>query len=163
MHTCFYATSEREARRRALLHPRPVVMIPLSLLALFLGGCVIQREQVGDRALHRPAPIIGDGYIALGFFLLDRARPCPQVRYRRIRGLGLLLTDGRASLGYANHGQIIAQLEGSYHIDTPIGQIAVGKKAEDLGASILDIDFAPESPAPHSIPFFHNPHPQSQP
>jgi len=76
---------------------------------------------------------ISDDHFGLGFFRLQRENLNEHVQYRHIEGLGLLLIDGRVILGYANLKRVLANLNGSsFHVTTPLGEIAVGAEAERL-------------------------------
>ena len=74
---------------------------------------------------------IGDNHFGLGLYHDQLEILNDDVTYHRVTGLGLLAINGRLMLGFADHQGVEAQIDGrSYHIVTPLADIAVGEEAE---------------------------------
>jgi len=108
-------------------------------LVFCASGCALTDHPVEDRFITLPEPAIGEGYVGLGFYRVIRSRPIEQVSTRRIVGVGLLIQSSpdRATLGYVDENRVVARLEGAYHLQTPVGYLAVGRAAETHGVKTI--------------------------
>lgn len=99
-------------------HIRTIMLLTASSFML-LGSCA--------------TPItIGPDHFGIGLYQAHSCKINPDVSYRKIEGIGLLFTPGRASLGYADDELVSASLDTcSYSVSTPLVDFAVGKAAEN--------------------------------
>jgi len=85
------------------------------------------------------APItIGPDHFGVGLYQAQSCKINPNVSYRKVEGIGVLFTPGRASFGYADHELVSARLDTrSYSVSTPLADFAVGKAAENAGVEFV--------------------------
>ena len=81
---------------------------------------------------------IGPDHFGVGLYQAKYRKINPDVSYRKVEGIGILFTPGRASLGYAEHELVSAKLDTrSYSVSTPLANFAVGKAAENAGIEFV--------------------------
>lgn len=69
--------------------------------------------------------------VAVGLFRFEANRPHEAVRYRSLRGWGVAATPGHFAVGYTRRDWVVAELaDRSYHVQTPVAEIAAGPAAE---------------------------------
>lgn len=85
------------------------------------------------------APItFGPDHFGVGLYQAQSRKINPEVSYRKIEGIGVLFTPGRASFGYAEYEIVSASLDKcSYSVSTPLADFAVGNAAENAGIEFV--------------------------
>ncbi len=80
----------------------------------------------------------GPHHFGIGIYHQELRQINPDVNYEKVEGVGILIADGRVSLGYADYQVVYARLDGcSYRVQTPLADFAVGKEAENIGIEFL--------------------------
>ncbi|MHC4159070.1 MAG: hypothetical protein ACYSSO_08325 [Planctomycetota bacterium] len=81
---------------------------------------------------------VGPHHFGVGVYRVDSESVNPDVDYQQIEGVGVLVADGRLSLGYVDYQWVHARVEGrSYRARTPLVEFAVGEEAEKIGIEFL--------------------------
>ncbi|MAY73376.1 MAG: hypothetical protein CMJ31_01380 [Phycisphaerae bacterium] len=100
-----------------------MLQITLCLIMTTLGGCVTPLA-------------IGPGLFGIGLFELTRETPHELVEYRRVEGVGLLVTDAATTFGYSDIQIVEAQPAAGegYAARTPLVTLATGDTATRIAS-----------------------------